>query len=266
VINPLYVQVTEMTWPVPEGWTVAFRDGNGTWTDLSRYYVPEAGATTVVVGQFNREILANSYQQVGSRPLPDSSIPATPTFSASATSAYQTALQGTSDTKAVVQLTWTTPLNTDGSTVVDGDHYEVPPSAGDDQPYPATHLQMASKHHDQLLTHQQPLIPAITDTNWRTEYVPWGTNTVLVSELTPGVNYEFQVSCRRHREPAEPLGVQRELDRAGRAGQPRAVPAGRARGGRLPGGRPGGPPARRQRRGHVQPGAGPGPPGGPRLG
>jgi hypothetical protein len=193
VINPMYVQCTEMTWPVPDGWTVAFRDGNGVWTDLSAHYVPEGGATNVVVGQFSRDILANSYQQIGTRPTPDFGIPATPTFSASATSAYLSALTGTSDTKAVIQLQWGTPLNTDGSTIVDGDHYEVRWRPVTIAPYPATHLQMASKLHNQLLTHQQPLIPAITNTQWRTEYIAWGSNTVAVSELTPGVSYEFQI-------------------------------------------------------------------------
>ena len=195
VINPMFVQVTEMTWPVQEDWTVAYRDGNGVWTDLSAYYVPEGGATTVVVGQFSRDILANSFQQVGSRPLPDASIPATPAFSASATSAYLSELDGSSDTKAVIQLTWNTPLNSDGSTVVDGDHYTLRYRPVTITPYSATHLQMASKHHDQLLTHQQPLIPAIVDTNWHLVFVPWGTNTALVSELTPGVRYEFQVQA-----------------------------------------------------------------------
>lgn len=195
VINPMHVQVTEMTWPVPADWTVAYRDGNGVWTDLSAYYVPEGGATTVVVGQFSRDILANSYQQVGSRPLPDASVPATPSFSASATSAYLSDLDGTSDTKAVIQLTWNTPLNTDGSTVVDGDHYTVRYRPVTIAPYPATHLQMASSAHEDLLTHEQPLIPAIVDTNWHLVYVPWGTNTALVSELTPGVQYEFQVQA-----------------------------------------------------------------------
>lgn len=195
VINPMHVQVTEMTWPVARDWTVAFRDGNGVWTDLSPYYVPEGGATTVVVGRFSREILANSYQQVGSRPLPDSSVPATPSFSASATSAYLSDLDGSSDTKAVIQLTWNTPLNSDGSTVVDGDHYTVRYRPVTIAPYSATHLQMSSKLHNQLLTHAQPLIPAITDTNWHLVFVPWGTNSVLVSELTPGVSYEFQVQA-----------------------------------------------------------------------
>lgn len=195
VINPLAAQCTEMTWPVPAGWTVAYRDGLGVWTDLSAHYVPESGATTVVIGRFSRDILANSYQQVGSRPIPDSSVPAAPTITASATTAYLSALSGTSDTKAVIQLTWSVPLNTDASTVVDGDHYVVRYRPVTTSPYPATHLQMASKLHSQLLAHQQPLIPAITDTTWHNVFVPWGTNTVGVNELTPGVRYEFQVAA-----------------------------------------------------------------------
>lgn len=167
VLNPKAVTVTEMTWPVPAGWTVAFRTTTGAWLDLTRYYVPEGGSTTIAVGEFSRSINDSTSQPVGSRPVGDSSIPAVPVFGASSTSSYQTGSNGSGLTFAQVQLTWTQPLNTDGSTILDGDHYEI----------------------------RYRTTGSTITTSWDTASAPWGTGTFLVTGLIPGTSYDFQIQA-----------------------------------------------------------------------
>lgn len=167
VINPKALTVSEMTWPITDGWTVAFRDQAGNWFDLSNYYVSENGATNVVVGEFSRAINDSGTQPVGSRPIGDTSIPAVPVFGATSTSSYQSDNTGSGATFAQIQLTWAQPLNTDGSSVVDGDHYEI---------------------------RYRPTGSIITASYTNTA-VSWGTSAFLVTGLMPGTSYDFQIQA-----------------------------------------------------------------------
>lgn len=126
VIHPISLRVIEMTWPVRANWTVAFRKNDGTWIDLSEYYKPETGATYIMVGDFLRTLAGFGNEHIGIRPNiggPDSSIPAAPAFTGFSTGAYQSDISST--TRAAIRAQWNTPLNIDGSTVTDGDHYEI---------------------------------------------------------------------------------------------------------------------------------------------
>lgn len=123
-INPMKLRVIEMSWPIRSNWTVAFRTNNGEWVDLSEYYRPETGSTYVAVGDFLRTLAGpGGTEPVTSRPAADSSIPAAPVFTGLSTGSYQSG--ETNTTKSAIRAEWATPLNTDGSTVIDGDHYEI---------------------------------------------------------------------------------------------------------------------------------------------
>lgn len=165
VLNPIAITISELSWPVEAGWTVAYRDQAGRWFDLSQYYVPESGSATVTVGEFSRSINSASSQPVGSRPVGDSSIPATPVFGASSTSSYQSDNTGSGATFAQIKLTWTQPLNNDGSTVLDGDHYD---------------LRYRPSGSSGLVA-------------WQTTAVPWGEDSFLVTGLITGTSYDFQI-------------------------------------------------------------------------
>lgn len=167
VLNPIAITVSELSWPIESGWTVAYRRQDGVWFDLSEYYVPESGAATVTVGEFSRSINSSSSQPVGSRPVGDSSIPAVPVFGTSTTSSYQSDGTGSGQTFAQIKLTWTTPLNTDGSTVLDGDHYD---------------LRFRPTGSSGL-------------TAWSTTSVPWGEDSFLVTGLINGTSYDFQIQA-----------------------------------------------------------------------
>lgn len=195
ILTPVLMRVVELDWPVVAGYGAAYRDLNGVWTDLTDYLLPESGATNVVVGSTNRPLTANG-EPIGSRPIPDPTIPGTPVFGAFSTSSYVGPSDGKN--KAQIQAVWSVPLNTDGSTVIDGDHYEIQyrPDLGIFQSNPS-HNQIASAGY----THNtlaalggtlKQLIP-VPVSQWKVTYVAWGTNQVLIQELTPGVNYDFQV-------------------------------------------------------------------------
>lgn len=121
----------------------------------------------------------------------DKTVPDVPVI----TETYTTTYQSGEDvwTKAQVQVTWETPLNTDGSTITDGHHYEVRFRPDTTSPYSATWEQAEEFTWDELYTWAQPTIPPISNVSWQTIYSGFDDNTALVQELTPGVRYEFQV-------------------------------------------------------------------------
>lgn len=194
-INPQRLRVIELTWPIVAGMTVAYRDPSGTWYDLTDYVTWETGDTNVVVGGFNRSLVSTT-EPVGARPQPDTTIPATPVFGAFSTTSYQGASDG--KTKAQIQVNWATPTNTDGTTVTDGDHYEIQyrPDLGIYATNPSyNQLQTAGYTYNSLAAlggTYKGLIPQAV-ANWKVTFVAWGTNTLLIQELTPGVNYDFQI-------------------------------------------------------------------------
>lgn len=56
VFNPILLRCIELDWPVRAGSGVNYRDINGNWTDLSSYFIPESGSSTVVVGSTTRPL------------------------------------------------------------------------------------------------------------------------------------------------------------------------------------------------------------------
>jgi hypothetical protein len=58
-ITPARLRVHSITWPVQEGMGVAFRDGDGNWTDLTDWIEWESGDTTLDVGGYARTALGS---------------------------------------------------------------------------------------------------------------------------------------------------------------------------------------------------------------
>lgn len=197
-INPIAIRVIEMTWPVPEGWTIAFRRNNGTWIDLSPYYAPESGDTTIVVGDLSRSLAGG--EPIGVRPnLPgspsaDLSVPGVPAFTAFQTGSYQSA--ATNDTRSLIRATWSTPLNQDASTITDGDHYEIRYRVSEVIGYQVRWGVAAAYRWGQLAGNPwgAPLSdPVAASPEWITLFIGWGTNEATILELTPAVIYELQI-------------------------------------------------------------------------
>jgi hypothetical protein len=192
--NPMKLRITEMSWSVTSYHSVAYRDPDGVWYDITKYIDHEDSDTTFVVGGYSRA-LGNSGADGGvggSRPVPNTSVPNAPTWvTPFKQSVYQSPVNG--ETKAQTELVWLRPTNTDGSTIVDGSHFEIRYRTASTPIFPSTHVQMASFTHAQLAagTHEQP----ITYTPGAYQYVnvPWSELSFLLQELVANMPYEAEI-------------------------------------------------------------------------
>lgn len=189
-INPIKLQVTETAWAITDGYTVAYRTSTGTWIDLTDYVDAETdGTSTVTVGDFSRQLTDSSLEPIGSRPNADTSTPGQPTLIEPFTGvAY---LDNRGFTRARVILSWNAPNNTDGSTIVDGDHYEIRYAVDTDMLYPATWAQVSAVRWQDLQTWAQPF--AAPEGQWQTMVVNWDQTNAQLQDLSPGVGYDIQI-------------------------------------------------------------------------
>lgn len=189
-INPLRLQVTETTWPVSRGHTVAYRAADGTWTDLTDYVAFEdQSSVSVTVGNFQRQLTNSSTEPVGSRPNADTSVPGVPTFATPFSGAAY--LDNRGFTRSRVVLKWNAPNNADGSTVLDGDHYEIRYAVDTDLIYPATWSQLSQVRWQDLQQWRQPF--AAPTGQWQYMNVAWGTAEAQLLDLAPGIGYDVQI-------------------------------------------------------------------------
>jgi hypothetical protein len=158
--NPIKLRTVETSWPVAKGMTVAFRTQAGVWLDLTDYVQYEEGQTSITVGELSRSLTNAGSEPVGDRPIPDSTIPGVVSWvTPFGTSVYLDAL---GNTRARIIVAWNLPLNADGSTILDGDHYEI----------------------------GYGVSPA---SSWETGYAAWGDLQAVVGDLSPGVTYDFRI-------------------------------------------------------------------------
>jgi hypothetical protein len=174
VLHPVAVQALSLTWPVTRGYTVAYRSNTGVWTDLSPWMNWESeGNGQVEIADVTATALTSSVGSSGTQVsgggggLGDVAVPDTPVFGAFSTSSYQPD-DGLS--RASVTLTWTEPVNTDGSSIVDGDHYEIryrPTGTSD----------------------------------WESIAVPFSQTQATVTNLPPATGYDWQVRAADYATP-----------------------------------------------------------------
>jgi hypothetical protein len=159
-INPIRLRMVGASWPIRQGMTVAYRDKDGGWLDLTPFVDWEGGETTVDVGDLLKSLSEAGVEPVGDRPIPDSTVPGVISWDLPFESGVY--LDGEGNTRARMLVKWLLPLNVDGSTILDGDHYEV----------------------------QYGVSPA---TDWATAYAPWGALQAMINDLSPGVDYDFRI-------------------------------------------------------------------------
>ena len=173
LIQPMPVRVRELSWPVEKGYTVAYRNGDGEWTDLTPWVEWESGQSEIVVSDSLSTALTPGVGGIltvvpgGGGGTGDTAVPDVPTFGTFTTTAYQ---PGDGLAQAAIQVAWTQPLNTDASTIVDGDHYEVR--------YRPTGL-----------------------TDWQVTMVGFDQTSVTITALSPNTTYEFQIRAVDYASP-----------------------------------------------------------------
>jgi hypothetical protein len=187
-LNPIKLQVTEIQWPVTADYTVAYRAADGTWTDITDHVEINDSGTYVTVGGFARPLVGGG-EPVGSRPNQDTSVPGVPVL----VTPFQGAayLDGRGFTRARVVVQWNAPLNVDGSTILDGDHYEIRYAVDTDLIYPATWSQVSQIRWEDMQIWAQPF--AAPTGQWQTMVVGWDQATAQLQDLSPGIGYDIQI-------------------------------------------------------------------------
>ncbi|MFI6140309.1 hypothetical protein ACIBCC_19240 [Streptomyces griseus] len=188
-LNPIKLQITEISWGVTAEYTVAYRAADGTWYDLTDHIETSEAGTYVTVGDFSRQLMNSGAEPVGSRPNADTTIPGIPTLVEPFSGA--TYLDSRGFTRARVILAWNAPNNVDGSTILDGDHYEIRYAVDTDMLYPATWAQLSQVRWMDLQSWAQPF--AAPDGDWQIAYAPWGTSTHQLQDLSTGIGYDIQI-------------------------------------------------------------------------
>lgn len=196
VMNPVKIRLIKSTWPVSEGFMVAYRDLNGVWRDLTDYVVWEGGQTTLEVGGYNRSLVGSSSEPIGRLPQPDSSVPDVVTWNTPfRVGVYQSQVTGSA--RGDVILSWNTPNNTDSTPIVDGSHYEIRYRSATVPFYPATWDQVVDEYGDwdtwsaSGATWDNPIVYPATE--WQTAVAPFDTTVFRLQELIPGSPYEAQI-------------------------------------------------------------------------
>lgn len=193
-VNPIKLQVTETDWPVTDQYSIGYRSSNGTWYDLTDYvHFDDPVSSKVVIGDFQRQLTNSGQtvaQRVGSLTQADNTVPAAPTW---VTASFQTTvyLDGVGDVKAQQKLVWATPLNVDGTTILDGDRYEIQHRLNTGSLYSQTWGAASTLTWSQMQTWDQPVAPDAGV--WHSDYVQWGDNSFILAELAAGTNYDFRI-------------------------------------------------------------------------
>lgn len=174
LLHPAAVRVLAVTWPVTTGYTVAYRGPDGAWLDLSGWVEPEsASGGEVEVADTLATPLTSGIGSIGTT-VPgggggagDTAVPGVPTFGTFTTASYQ---PDDGLARASVKATWAQPLNTDSSTIVDGDRYEI---------------------------RYRP-----TGTSeWQIHYVPWDQTNATITNLPPSTGFDWQIRAVDYASP-----------------------------------------------------------------
>ena len=145
-------------------------------------------------------ITGGSFVGIGSpglpAPGPNPTVPGTPAFVAADiyTAAYYSPATGT--TLAQMELQWTTPANTDGTTMIDGFGYIIQYRVATTPIYPVLWSQLQGKVWSSIQGNPwtNPLATP-QNTNWTTVQIPIDNNNAIVQGLICGETYEFQIAC-----------------------------------------------------------------------
>lgn len=193
-VNPVKLRVTQADWPITEGYTVAHRDANGNWMDITDYiHFEEEQASQVVVGDYNRELTGSSQSvtdRTGALIPVDSTIPDQVDW---IVASFQTTnySDAAGQAKARQKLTWSTPTNVGGSSITDGDRYELQYKLDTGSQYSQTWAAASTLSWDEANNWNQPVEP--DDVQWQTLIIPWGETSTVIHELPVGTGFDSRI-------------------------------------------------------------------------
>ena len=130
------------------------------------------------------------------QPGPNPTMPNAPAFVSASiyTAAYFSPATGT--TLAQIELQWTTPTNTDGTTMIDGFQYLIQYKLSTTPIYPVQWSQLQGKPWSTINGNPwtNPLATP-QNTQWTTVLVSIDNNNAIIQGLICGETYEFQIAC-----------------------------------------------------------------------
>lgn len=133
---------------------------------------------------------------VVNQPGPNPTVPGVPAFQLANTytAAYYSPATGT--TLSQIELQWSTPTNTDGTTMIDGLQYIVQYKLSTTPIYPLAWSQLQGKSWSSINGNPwtNPLATP-QNTQWTTVTVSIDNNNLIVSGLICGETYDFQIAC-----------------------------------------------------------------------
>ena len=178
ILHPVKIRVMGLTFPVSEGMGVYYRDKDGNYTDLTDYISFEVGVTQIEVGSTTSNInedLRGSASVIAVGGANEFTVPDAPTSFTAAKGTYQ---DGAGRPFAFAKLSWTEPVNTDGSRITDGNMYRV------------RYRQVTDVDGNNLIDSNDN---QITDYEYLT--VEFGTTSVVIKGLGVSNTYEFGVAA-----------------------------------------------------------------------
>jgi hypothetical protein len=129
-------------------------------------------------------------------PGPNPTVPGVPAFQPTDiyTAAYYSPATGT--TLAQMELQWTTPANTDGTTMIDGANYLVQYKLSTTPLYPIAWTQLQGKPWNTIQGNpwSNPL-DTPQNQQWTTVQVDIDSNNLIIQGLICGETYDFQIAC-----------------------------------------------------------------------
>ena len=169
VLNPVSIRLVGMSWPVKEGMGVYIRHQDGSYTDISDYFIPEGAPIEIEVGSLQRTLTSPDSTPLDDRANTnpdgnDSTTPNQPTFVNTpwSTTNY---VDDEGAAKSRILVEWSDPTtNTDASTILDPGHIEV-------------------RWRRQ------------GETSYQYTQVAWGVGSLLIQDLSPGITYEISVQA-----------------------------------------------------------------------
>lgn len=200
-INPLNLQLTEISWPVTKDMSVFYRGYDGGWLDLTDYFIPENGDTTLVVGGYNRSL---SDSDSGAFPVtpPDvnTTIPDQTEWDLPFNqSMYQSPTTG--ESRSEVELKWFRPTNTDLTPMTDLSHYDIRYRTAEGSVIDVTIEDVAPYQLDELATVGEPIQYEAAG-EWQYATAPGDVLRFRLQELVPSMGYQAQVRAVDTGRPA----------------------------------------------------------------
>ena len=132
-LNPEKIRVVGMSYPIQEGMGVYYRNSyTGNIIDLTDYVQFESGDITLEIGDVGQTLstdFSTAASVIAAETTQEFTYPDQPTKPSDGTVGFDsvvgTYIDGASTAKGFIKISWTTPQNKNGTTIIDGSHYLI---------------------------------------------------------------------------------------------------------------------------------------------